>query len=83
MKVSHDLTKNLKSCIKLKIFFTFTLNGGLPLCVVLRQREVNQNSQVDQSQAGIDVNRRQADQANRTLEHETLTQYKLAYSISN
>ncbi len=30
----------------------------------LRQREVNQNSQTDQSQDGIDVNRRKADQAN-------------------
>ncbi len=28
----------------------------------LRQREVNQNSQIDQSQAGIDINRRQANQ---------------------
>ncbi len=37
---------------------------GLPLCRSLRQREVNQNSQIDQSQAGSDVNRHQADQGN-------------------
>ena len=29
--------------------FTFTFNGGLPLCRSLRQREVNENSQIDQS----------------------------------
>ena len=56
LKVLYDLTKNVKSCTK--------FNGGLSLCMALRQREVNQNSQIDQSQAGIDVNRRQADQAN-------------------
>ncbi len=38
--------------------------AGFPLCRSLRQREVNQNSQIDQSQAGTDVNRRQTDQAN-------------------
>ncbi len=63
LEVSYDLTKNLKSCTKLK-YFTFTFNGRLPLCQSLRQREVNENSQIDQSQAAIDVNRHQADQAN-------------------
>ena len=35
--------------------------SGLPLSEDSRQREANQNSQIDQSQAGIDVNRHQAD----------------------
>ncbi len=60
LKVSHDLTKNLKSCTKLKYFYVHFQWQASPLC----QREVNQNSQIDQSQARINVNRRQADQAN-------------------
>ncbi len=43
----------------------FTFNGGLPLCEASRQREVNQNSQIHQSQAQIDANRHKADQANK------------------
>ncbi len=36
------------------------------------QREVNQNTQIDQSQAGIDVSRRKANQANFWIKSEVI-----------
>ena len=63
LKFLHDLTKNFKRCTKLKYFYVHFQRRASPL----RQREVNQNSQTDQSQAGIDVNRHQADQVNALI----------------
>ena len=55
--------QKLKKLYQVEILRSLSM-GGLPLCKTLRQREVNQNSQIDQSQAGTDINRNQADQAN-------------------